>query len=184
MLRIRLARRGKKRQPSYRVVVAESSYKRDGRFVEQIGYYNPMVNPIEYKVQEERALHWLNVGAQPSDAVRRLLEKQGTYDRLTRLRGGEAMGKLVAEFEGTTWPPVVEAVEEAVSDATETVSEEAEGVLESLQEAVSGAAAAVSETVSDVVETISETVENLVERITGDDDAEESADDAEQSAEA
>jgi small subunit ribosomal protein S16 len=100
MLRIRLSRTGKKRQPSYRVVVADINSKRDGRVVERIGHYNPMVNPVEYKIQEERALHWLSVGAQPSDAVRRLLEKQGTYDRLQRLNAGESLEHLVAEFEG------------------------------------------------------------------------------------
>ena len=124
MLRIRLARRGKKRQPSYRVVVAESSSKRDGRFVEQIGFYNPMVDPIVYKVKEDRALYWLSVGAQPSDAVRRLLVKQGTIDRLARWHKGEEMGKLIAEFEGTPWPPVVED------------DDEPEGILETVKETV------------------------------------------------
>ncbi len=100
MLRIRLSRTGKKRQPSYRVVVADINSKRDGRVVERIGYYNPLVNPIEYKIQEDRALHWLSVGAQPSDAVRRLLEKQGTYGRLQRMHSGESLERLVAEYEG------------------------------------------------------------------------------------
>ncbi len=168
MLRIRLARRGKKRQPSYRVVVAESSSKRDGRFVEQIGYYNPMVDPIVYKVEEGRALHWLSVGAQPSDAVRRLLEKQGTLDRLARFRAGEEMGKLVAEFEGTPWPPIVEEAEETASS-----------VIESVQETVSDAAAAVSEAVSeaasDAVEVVSNVVSNLVDAVTGNDETDETS---------
>ena len=125
MLRIRLARRGKKRHPSYRVVVADVKSKRDGRFVEQIGFYDPMTDPITYKIKEERALYWLSVGAQPSDAVARLLSKQGTLDRLPRLRAGEELGKLVAEFEGTPWPPIVEVVEEAVeAEAAEDVAEE------------------------------------------------------------
>jgi small subunit ribosomal protein S16 len=96
MVRIRLSRTGKKRQASYRVVVADSKSPRDGRVVERIGFYNPMPDPAEYRIDEERALHWLSVGAQPSDAVRRLLEKQGTYDRLTRLRAGESFENLVA----------------------------------------------------------------------------------------
>ena len=119
MLRIRLARRGKKRYPSYRVVVADVKSKRDGRFVEQIGFYDPMTDPITYKVKEGRALYWLSVGAQPSDAVRLLLNKQGTFDRLTRLRSGEELGKLVAEFDGTPWPPVVEEEVEAVEESAE-----------------------------------------------------------------
>ena len=74
--------------------------KRDGRVVERIGYYNPRTEPLEYRIQEDRALYWLSVGAQPSDAVLRLLEKQGTIDRLARLRQGEDFETLVAEFEG------------------------------------------------------------------------------------
>lgn len=104
MLRIRLSRMGKKRQPSYRVVVADVEAKRDGRIVERIGHYNPLVDPIEYGIKEERALYWLSVGAQPSDAVRRLLEKQGTYDRLKRLHGGETLEALVAEYQGKPLP--------------------------------------------------------------------------------
>lgn len=105
MLRIRLSRTGKKRQPYYRVVVADIDAKRDGRVVERIGHYNPHTQPAEFTIQEDRALHWLSVGAQPSDAVRHLLDKQGTYDRLSRLRGGEPMGALVAEFLGVAYEP-------------------------------------------------------------------------------
>jgi small subunit ribosomal protein S16 len=104
MLRIRLSRIGKKRQPSYRVVVADVDAKRDGRIVERIGHYNPRAQAQEYSIEEDRALYWLSVGAQPSDAVRRLLEKQGTYDRLGRLRGGEAFETLVAEYKGAELP--------------------------------------------------------------------------------
>lgn len=100
MLRIRLSRTGKKKQASYRVVVTDIEAKRDGRIVERIGYYNPRSEPLEYRIEEDRALYWLSVGAQPSDAVRRLLEKQGTIDRLARLRQGEEFETLVAEYEG------------------------------------------------------------------------------------
>ena len=111
MLRIRLSRTGKKGQPSYRVVVADINSKRDGCVVERIGHYNPLMNPTEFKIQEARALHWLNVGAQPSDPVRLLLEKQGTYGRLQRLQAGESLEKLVAEYEGVV-------IEDEVVDAT------------------------------------------------------------------
>jgi small subunit ribosomal protein S16 len=100
MLRIRLSRTGKKKQASYRVVVTNIEAKRDGRIVERLGYYNPLSDPSEYRIQEDRALYWLSVGAQPTDAVRRLLEKQGTMDRLTRLRQGEPMDSLIAEYTG------------------------------------------------------------------------------------
>jgi len=108
MLRIRLSRTGKKRQPSYRVVVAEKEAKRDGRVVERIGHYNPLTNPAEFKIDEDRALYWLSVGAQPSDAVRVLLNKQGTFDRLARLHAGESLDALVAEYKGVE-APVAEA---------------------------------------------------------------------------
>ncbi len=114
MLRIRLSRTGKKKQASYRVVVANIESKRDGRIVERIGHYNPRTEPLEYVIEEDRALYWLSVGAQPSDAVRRLLEKQGTMDRLVRLRQGEEFETLVAEFEGTPVAVAKESVEAAV----------------------------------------------------------------------
>lgn len=122
MLKIRLARMGKKGQPSYRVVVADVNSKRDGRIVERIGFYNPLPDPIDYKIEEDRALHWLSVGAKPTDAVLRLLEKQGTMGRLSRLHAGEEINALVAEYTGQ---PVSEEVEaEAVAQASELVEEE------------------------------------------------------------
>lgn len=99
MLRIRLRRVGLKRQPSYRIVVADKEAKRDGRYVEIIGFYNPRTEPSTVNIKEDRALHWLSVGAQPSEAVERLLKNNGTLDRLVRLRKGEAMEALVKEAE-------------------------------------------------------------------------------------
>ncbi|MBE2221476.1 MAG: 30S ribosomal protein S16 [Anaerolineae bacterium] len=122
MLRIRLTRVGKKRQPSYRVVVTEITAKRDGRIVERIGHYNPLTDPAQYLIQEDRALYWLSVGAQPSDAVERLLVKQGTRDRLKRLHAGESLEALVAEYEGVDLAAVA-AVVEAVEIA-EIITEE------------------------------------------------------------
>jgi small subunit ribosomal protein S16 len=124
MLRIRLSRTGKKKQASYRVVVADIEAKRDGRVVERIGYYNPRSEPLEYRIQEDRALYWLSVGAQPTDAVFRLLENQGTIDRLARLRQGEDFETLVAEFEGTPASRTADVVEAAaVSEMAAAVSE-------------------------------------------------------------
>ncbi len=153
MLRIRLTRTGKKRQPSYRVVVANSESKRDGRIVERIGHYNPLVNPTEYKIQEDRALYWLSVGAQPSDAVRRLLEKQGTYDRLTRYRGGENMEALVAEYEGVPYEAETVVVEEVVE-------EEKSSFLDGVLAAAAGFGAAVEAIVDDVVEEIQDVLDD------------------------
>ena len=127
MLRIRLSRTGKKKQPSYRVVVANIESKRDGRIVERLGHYNPLVEPSEYLIKEDRALYWLSVGAQPTDAVRRLLETQGTMDRLARLRQGESLDSLVAEYTGVALEP---AAAEEVADKV-AVSEMAAAIAES-----------------------------------------------------
>ena len=75
MLRIRLRRVGARKQPSYRVVVADARSPRDGRFVETIGHFNPRTDPPTLVMQEDRARYWLGQGAQPSDAVDRLLKK-------------------------------------------------------------------------------------------------------------
>ena len=75
MVKIRLKRVGAKKNPFYRVVVADSRYPRDGRFIEEIGTYDPLANPAKITVDGERAKYWLGVGAQPTDTVRALLKK-------------------------------------------------------------------------------------------------------------
>ena len=82
MLRMRLRRVGAKHQPSYRIVVADSRSARDGAFVDYIGHYNPRTDPPTIVVDEEKALKWLRVGAQPSDAVNQMLKRLGTLDRV------------------------------------------------------------------------------------------------------
>ena len=77
MVKIRLRRMGAKKAPFYRIVVADSRYPRDGRFIEEIGTYNPVVNPAELKVDVDRAQAWINTGAQPTETVRDLLKKAG-----------------------------------------------------------------------------------------------------------
>ena len=74
-VKIRLKRMGMKKKPFYRVVVADVASPRDGRFIEEIGYYNPMTQPADIKVDGERAKYWLTCGAQPTDTVRVLLKK-------------------------------------------------------------------------------------------------------------
>jgi small subunit ribosomal protein S16 len=76
-VRIRLRRTGSKGQASYRIVVADARSPRDGRFLENIGHYNPCTEPATVEVNEERARYWLSQGASPSDAVARMLEKRG-----------------------------------------------------------------------------------------------------------
>lgn len=76
-VKIRLRRMGAKRQPSYRVVVADSRYPRDGRFIEEIGFYDPTKSPSVIRIDNEKAQKWLANGAQPTDTVRALLKKSG-----------------------------------------------------------------------------------------------------------
>ena len=80
-VRIRLSRLGRKKAPFYRLVVADSRSPRDGRFIELIGTYNPMTDPAVVAIDEDRALYWLSVGAQPSDTARGLLKKQGIWEK-------------------------------------------------------------------------------------------------------
>ncbi|MBI3361624.1 MAG: 30S ribosomal protein S16 [Chloroflexi bacterium] len=102
MVRIRLRRMGAKRQPSYRLVVADRESPRDGRFLEIIGQYNPRTEPATVVVDEARALHWLKNGARPSQPAERLLKTVGTLDRFARLKSGEALETLIAEAQAAT----------------------------------------------------------------------------------
>ena len=76
-VKIRLRRMGKKKAPFYRIIVADSRSPRDGRFIEEVGYYNPMTNPAEIKVDAEKAQKWLDNGAQPTETVKSILTKSG-----------------------------------------------------------------------------------------------------------
>ena len=80
MVKMRLRRMGAKKAPFYRVVVADSRYPRDGRFIEEVGYYNPQTEPAEVKIDAELAKKWLANGAQPTDTVKDLLKKSGIID--------------------------------------------------------------------------------------------------------
>ena len=83
-VKIRLKRMGAKKAPFYRVVVADARAPRDGRFIEEIGYFNPLTEPAQVKINEEKALKWLQTGAQPSDTVKALLRKEGILDKLQK----------------------------------------------------------------------------------------------------
>ena len=82
MLRIRLRRVGAKKKPSYRIVVADARAARDGAFVEQLGHYDPLTDPPTVVLDEEKALKWIRQGAQPSEAVQRMLKRLGTLERV------------------------------------------------------------------------------------------------------
>ena len=154
---IRLARGGSKKRPYYRVVVADSRNSRDGRFIEKVGTYNPLLakdSPERVKLDAERISHWLSVGAQPSDRVMRFLDAAGIRERTPRNnpekavpgekakeRAEERAAKLVAAEEAAN-APVEEAKQEeaeaVIADAVETATEEptaeAEAVVEEIAE--------------------------------------------------
>jgi len=84
--KIRFKRMGAKKRPFYRLVVADSRSPRDGRFIEEIGYYDPTTSPATVKIDEEKAIKWLTEGAKPSNTVKSLLQKQGIIARFTESR--------------------------------------------------------------------------------------------------
>jgi len=106
MVRIRLMRMGKKGQPSYRVVVADSRSPRDGRFIENIGWYNPLTDPSTIQIDAERANYWLSKGAQPSESVDSLLRRAGIKERKTAAAGAATGGTKTAAT-ATPTPPIV-----------------------------------------------------------------------------
>ena len=126
--RIRLRRMGAKKAPFYRIVVADSRYPRDGRFIEEIGYYDPTKNPSLIKIDEERAKYWMGTGAQPSDTVKSLMVAVGIMDK-SQLRpyiekpskaeaaAAEAAATAAAEPEAKAEAVAVAAVEEAAPEA-------------------------------------------------------------------
>ena len=77
MVKIRLRRMGSKKNPFYRIVVADVKAPRDGRFIDEVGYYNPLIEPVELKVDAEKVTKWMKTGAQPTDTVRALIKKAG-----------------------------------------------------------------------------------------------------------
>ena len=85
-VKIRLKRMGMKKTPSYRVVVADSRFPRDGRIIENLGWYNPLVEPSIIKIDEEKTLGWLKNGAQPSDSVAQLLKRTGLLERFEQTK--------------------------------------------------------------------------------------------------
>jgi len=144
MVKLRLRRIGAKKQPSYRIVAADSRSPRDGRFIEVVGFYNPRTKPETVRIKEDRALHWLSVGAQPTDAVARMLEKQGTLARFTRLKAGEPLETLLAEAEAAaearpvpspiTRPVRAVETEEVTEETAEEPAQEEEAVKATTEE--------------------------------------------------
>lgn len=131
MVRIRLRRMGAKKKPFYRIVVSDKRSPRDGRFIETIGTYDPLTQPETISLKHERAAHWLGVGAQPSDAVARLLKNASLLDEQGKPVPYEATAAEPAAVEAAApaaEAPVVVEAEAASAEAAENAdaaSEEA-----------------------------------------------------------
>ena len=153
-LKIRLRRMGRKKAPHYRIVVAESTMPRDGRFVANVGHYNPTTNPATLVVDRDRALSWLAKGAMPTETVQSLFKKAGVYRE----------------------PSAGEEAAAAGSGAAGRAADAAKDAAQAVAATAASAAAAVTETVGDAVETVTETagdaVETVAEAVTGGEEAE------------
>jgi small subunit ribosomal protein S16 len=175
MVRIRFRRIGLKKQPTYRIVVTDQRRPRNGGFLEVIGHHNPRTRPDTDIIDEARALYWLSVGAQPSDAVQRLMKRTGTWERFERLRKGEPVEKLVDEAVAaqetaepvdprTRYPsPASGQGKNATAAAATLVEEKVEAVAEPVEEAVDAVAEAVEEEVDAVAEAVEEVADAVTE---------------------
>ena len=124
-VRIRLQRHGRKKRPFYRLVAADARAQRDGVFLERLGHYNPMTDPADVFIDEEKALKWLRRGAQPSDTAKRLLTQNGILMKFEYEKLGKPMpGSEVVE-EGTETEEVEPTETQDATSETDTSSEEA-----------------------------------------------------------
>lgn len=131
MVKIRLKRMGAKKRPFYRLVVADSRSPRDGRFIEEIGTYDPIANPARVSIDADRVRDWMSRGARPSDIARKLLEQQGVLQRTARPRPA---AKPAAAEPAAATEPAATATAVAEPDAAEA-SEEPEAVAAAEEEA-------------------------------------------------
>lgn len=106
-VKLRLRRMGKKKQPIYKVVAADSRSPRDGKFIEAIGLYNPKTDPATVNIKEDRALYWLNVGAQPTDTVKNILTHHGILLKKDLMSEGKSEEEINAKLE--EWKKLNEA---------------------------------------------------------------------------
>ena len=122
-VKIRLKRMGTKKVPFFRIVVADSRAPRDGRFIEELGYYNPLTEPKLVKIDNEKALEWMKKGARPSETVERLFRDNGVFDQKEE--------QIVEVIE------VIEEIEEEIEEVIEEIEEEiGEAIEEEIEEAI------------------------------------------------
>ena len=169
-VKIRLQRHGKKGKPFYHIVVADSRAKRDGRFIEKLGTYNPITNPATIELNVDSAVKWLNHGAQPSDTARAILSYKGVLYK-KHLQGGVAKGafdEAEAEKRFNAWLEAKEAkiqekangLVKAKQDAKKAALEAEQKVNEARLAAKAQAEAAATESAEEAVEEANEEVSN------------------------
>jgi small subunit ribosomal protein S16 len=169
-LKIRLRRMGRKKAPHYRIVIAESTMPRDGRFVATIGHYNPTTTPETLKVDRDKANAWIAKGAVPTDTVRSLFRKAGVFKPESAL---EAVASTVTTAAATAG--------KAVKGAAGKVAGAAASAASAVASVASDAAGTVADAASSVVEAVKDAAETVADKVTGGDEApaaEASADEA------
>ena len=169
-VKIRLKRLGKIRSPHYRIVVADSRTKRDGRSIEEIGKYHPTENPSFIEINSDRAQYWLSVGAQPSPQVLAILKLSGDWGKFKGDKNAKNMiqtkdAKVVFEEDTKKKSVVRPRVEKKVEEVVEAVAAVADDIVETVSDVVSDAAETVADVAGDVVETVAEAVADAAEAV-------------------
>jgi small subunit ribosomal protein S16 len=178
-VKIRLTRLGKKKQPTYRLVVIDSRKQRDGKYIEQLGFYDPRQDPSVVEINNERALYWLHTGAQPTERAQKLLEISGAWTQFRVAKGdihtigGDDEQPAPAPKAAVAEEAVAVVEDVAVAEDDEVVEPEAEAEVEETVEVVEA-----DETVEAVEPEVAETVE--VDAVV-EEEEEEEADSSEES---
>jgi small subunit ribosomal protein S16 len=147
-LKIRLRRMGRKKAPHYRIVVAESSFPRDGRFVANLGHYNPTTNPATLVVDRDKALAWIGKGAMPTDTVQSLLKQAGVFKEPSVVEDAVAAAGGVASRAAGAVKTAASTVAGTAASAASTVASTAASAASTVVDAVRDAAGAVAERVA------------------------------------
>ncbi len=161
-VKLRLRRMGKKKNPFYRVVVADSRSPRDGRFIESIGTYDPMAKPHKVELKEDRVYYWLGNGAQPTDTVKSLFKRKGLWLKWDLMRHGADEAKIAEEFAKWEALQVARAERLANANAEEKAKAAAEAQKKAEEEAKAAEAEA-KETEAEAAETVETAAEEATE---------------------
>ena len=171
-LKIRLRRMGRKKAPHYRIVIAESSMPRDGRFVATIGHYNPTTQPETLKVDRDKANAWIAKGAMPTDTVRSLFRKAGVFKPESTLEAVASTVTSAAATAGKAAKSAAGKAADAAKGAASAVAGAAGTAASAVASVASDAASTVADAASTVVEAVKDAAESVADKVTGGDDAE------------